>query len=69
MGRALTICLLLLAACTAAPPAPTDPKQVWCDQNAPRRPSVAVVTAMTRAELDEINAYNARGAAWCGWTP
>ncbi|CAH2395380.1 hypothetical protein [Mesorhizobium escarrei] len=74
MGKALTIGLLLeyllfgsllLAGC-ATPVSPA--RQVWCDHNQPRRAS-AVVAAMTRPELDEINAYNGKGARWCGWKP
>ncbi|UVC18451.1 hypothetical protein [Mesorhizobium onobrychidis] len=70
MGKALMIGLLLegllLAGCTT----PVSPaRQVWCDQNQARRPSAVVVAAMTRPELDEVNAYNAKGARWCGWKP
>ncbi|RWM62797.1 MAG: hypothetical protein EOR81_34165, partial [Mesorhizobium sp.] len=64
MGKALMIGLLLgdllfgglsLAGCTT----PVSPaRQVWCDLNQARRPSAVVVAAMTRSELDEVNAYN-----------
>ena len=64
VGRAL--CLMLLAGC-ATPVSPA--RQVWCDHNQPRRASAAVVAAMTRPELDEMNAYNGKGARWCGWKP
>ncbi|RWM76383.1 MAG: hypothetical protein EOR81_23870 [Mesorhizobium sp.] len=57
---------LSLAGCTT----PVSPaRQVWCDHNQPRRPSAVVVAAMTRSELDEVNAYNGKGARWCGWKP
>ncbi|RWD86199.1 hypothetical protein [Mesorhizobium sp.] len=70
MGKALMIGLLLggllLAGCTT----PASPaRQVWCDHNQARRPSALVVAAMSRPELDEVNAYNAKGARWCGWWP
>ncbi|TIL31470.1 hypothetical protein [Mesorhizobium sp.] len=70
LGCLLPKCLLfgglLLAGC-ATPVSPA--RQVWCDHNQPRRASAAVVAAMTRPELDEINAYNGKGARWCGWKP
>lgn len=67
MGKALILCLVL-AGCTTMPSV-DNPRQVWCDHNQPRRPSPAVVDAMTRPELDEVNAYNGKGARWCGWRP
>jgi hypothetical protein len=67
MGKALILCLLL-AGCTM-PVSPDNPRQVWCDHNQLRRPSAVVVAAMTRPELDEVNAYNGKGARWCGWRP
>jgi hypothetical protein len=73
MGKALIVGLLLnagllLEGCTPSLPA-GNPRQVWCDHNQPRRPSAAVVTAMTRPELDETNAFNGQGVKWCGWKP
>ncbi|AZO00563.1 hypothetical protein EJ066_27490 [Mesorhizobium sp. M9A.F.Ca.ET.002.03.1.2] len=65
--KVLTLCMAL-AACTTTPPV-NDPRQVWCDHSQPRRPSAVVVAAMTRPELDEVNAYNGKGARWCGWRP
>ncbi|MET3577680.1 outer membrane biogenesis lipoprotein LolB [Mesorhizobium robiniae] len=67
MGKALIVCLLL-AGCTT-PASIGNPRQVWCDHNQPRRPSAAVVAAMTRPELNEVNAYNGKGAKWCRWKP
>jgi hypothetical protein len=67
MGKALIVSLLL-GGCTPSLP-PGNPRQVWCDHNQPRRPSAVVVAAMTRPELDEVNAYNGKGARWCGWRP
>jgi len=72
MGKAAVIlALLALAGCPSSGSQPTapSPKQVWCDQNAPRRPSQAAVAAMSRTELNELNAYDEKGALWCGWTP
>lgn len=72
MGKALMIAMLpgslLLAGCTT-PASVGNPRQVWCDHNQPRRSSASVVAAMTRPELDEMNAYNGKGARWCGWVP
>lgn len=67
MGKAAVALALILAGCVTRPV--EDPRSVWCAFNEPRRPSVAVVEAMTRAELDEMNAFNAKGADWCGWRP
>jgi hypothetical protein len=43
-----------------------DPRQIWCDHNQPRRDATADTP---RAELDDINSHNAKGALWCGWVP
>ncbi|RWN51929.1 hypothetical protein [Mesorhizobium sp.] len=67
MGKALTLCLALAGCATTAPIG--NPREVWCDHNQPRRPSLAVVQAMSRPELDEMNSFNAQGAMWCGWRP
>lgn len=69
MGKALILAALVLAGCATTPAPVQNPRQVWCDTNQPRRPSVASVEAMQREELDEINAYNRQGSAWCGWRP
>lgn len=50
-------------------PAVSDPKTVWCDQNTPRRPTAATIAVMSRADLDDMNQHNRRGAAWCEWKP
>lgn len=62
----IALLALALTACTTTGPI-NDPRAVWCENNSPRRPSVAVVAAMTRAELDDLNAFNRKGVAWCGW--
>lgn len=67
MGKALILSLLILAGCTSTPTRVDNPKQVWCDGNAPLRYSEATIDAMSRAELDQINAHNAKGQAWCKW--
>lgn len=67
MGKALILCLVLGGCSTTAPIG--NPREVWCDHNQPRRPSLAVVQTMSRAELDEMNSFNAQGAKWCGWRP
>lgn len=68
MGKALILCLCLVAGCVT--PAPVDnPRQVWCDHNKPMRPSAAVFEIMTRPELDDMNTHNAQGTKWCGWKP
>lgn len=61
--------LLALAACTSVPALVENPRAVWCENNTPRRPTPEVVAQMTRAELDEMNAFNAAGVKWCGWRP
>jgi len=68
MGKAL-ILAVFLAGCTSVSQPVQNPREVWCDTNQPRRPTVSVIEAMSRDELDEMNAYNARGTAWCGWRP
>lgn len=69
MGKARIVpVFLLLSACVTTAPV-GDPRKVWCDNNKPRRPSLAVVQAMTRAELDDMNSFNAKGVDWCGWKP
>jgi hypothetical protein len=72
MGKAaIILAMLALAGCPANGNQPTGPgpKQVWCDQNSPRRPTQATVNVMSRAELDDLNIYNTKGALCCGWTP
>lgn len=67
MVKALILAAVLgLTACTHTPEPVNDPRQVWCDHNQPRRDATPDTP---RAELDEINAHNRRGALWCGWTP
>lgn len=67
MGKALILSLLILVGCTTTPTRVDNPKQVWCDSSAPLRYSEAAIDAMSRAELDQINTHNAKGADWCGW--
>lgn len=64
--RALCIfCILGVAACTT-PARVENPRQIWCESNSPRRDATVETP---RAELDEINAHNARGSLWCDWRP
>lgn len=57
--------VIALAGCATSGPAPVeDPRQVWCDQSEPRRDATPETP---RAERDEINAHNRKGALWCGW--
>lgn len=65
MGKAL-ILALLLTGCSATGSPVSDPRQVWCDHNSPRRDATETTP---RSELDEINRHNAQGVAWCGWEP
>jgi hypothetical protein len=67
MGKVIILCLALAGCTTTAPT--SNPRQTWCDLNTARRPSKAVVMAMSRSELDDLNSYNAKGANWCGWKP
>jgi hypothetical protein len=68
MGKALIAFFALFAiiSCTAIPKPVADPRQIWCDTNAPRRDAT---DATPRAVLDEINAHNRKGTMWCGWKP
>lgn len=68
MVKALILSLLILAGCATVSPV-EDPRKVWCDHNEPRRHSPEVIAVMSRAELDETNAFNAKGVNWCGWKP
>jgi hypothetical protein len=65
MGKAL-ILLVALAGCTTMPRPADNPRQIWCDTNAPRRDATETTP---RAVLDEINAHNRKGTMWCGWKP
>lgn len=70
MEKALIlIAAILLAGCGHISQPVEDPRQIWCDHNSPRRHTPAVIEAMSRAELDETNAHNAKGEKWCGWRP
>ncbi len=57
--------LVVLAACQSLPP-PSEPRAVWCANNEPRTDYHA---GMSRAEVDKLNAFNAKGELWCGWRP
>ncbi len=66
MGKALMLlAAMAIAGCTTTPAPVSNPRQIWCDTNDPRRDATAETP---RGELDEINAHNAKGARWCGWT-
>lgn len=60
------ILALLLAGCTTTAQPVQNPREIWCDTNSPRRDATEITP---RAELDEINAHNRKGALWCGWKP
>ena len=64
MGKALILSLAILAGCTTVPAPVDNPRQVWCDTNAPRRDATPQTL---RAVIDQINAHNAKGVLWCGW--
>lgn len=66
---ALCAFCILLASCASTKPLLSDPRSVWCEQNEPIRPSVEVINAMSRAEIDRMNAFNLRGVNWCHWAP
>lgn len=69
MGKTVAAALLLLSAGCAHVQPVDDARRIWCDHNAPRRPTMATIAAMSRPELDEMNAFNAKGVEWCGWVP
>lgn len=56
---------VLLIGCQTLPP-PSDPRAVWCAVNEPR---TDYHPGMARAEVDKLNAHNAKGVKWCGWKP
>lgn len=67
MGKAMILAAVLaLAACQTTPSPASDPRAIWCAHSEPRRDAT---DETSRAELDRINAHNAKGAAWCGWKP
>lgn len=55
-----------LAGCASLKAPVEDPREVWCSENQPRRDATEKTP---RWELDEINAFNRKGAEWCGWRP
>jgi len=59
------ILALFVAGCTTVQ-APQDAKQIWCAFNQPRAPLSNADTA-PKSEVDEHNAYQDKGIAWCGW--
>lgn len=70
MVKALIVAAaLLLASCATTGTPPGDPRQIWCDHNSPRRHASAIIDAMPRTEMDEMNRHNALGERWCGWRP
>jgi hypothetical protein len=72
VGKALILVALfgIIAGCASMPRHQTDdPRGIWCEHNQPRRPTPPVVAAMSRPELDEMNAHNQKGVEWCGWRP
>lgn len=66
MGKIALILLLIASGCTHRGVPVTNPRQVWCDHNQPRRDARPDTP---RKEIDEINTHNRRGAQWCGWKP
>lgn len=66
MGKALILAAALALAGCVTPAPVEDPRSIWCDTNKPRRDATPETP---RAEIDEINAHNFKGEAWCGWVP
>lgn len=67
MGKALILFMTLIAAgCTTTPAPVSNPRQIWCDNNSPRRDATAETP---RSVIDEINSHNAKGVLWCRWAP
>lgn len=64
--KALVLATLLALAACQTPARVENPRQIWCEQNSPRRDATPDTP---RAELDEINAHNRKGELWCGWEP
>lgn len=62
----ILLAALALTGCVSTPPLPSDPRSIWCAYTSPRHDAGPDTP---RAELDEINRYNARGVKWCGWKP
>lgn len=57
--------LAVLTACQTIPLPSSNPRQVWCDHNAPR--SISNPDTAPRSEIDAVNNHNDQGIAWCGW--
>lgn len=66
VSKAIVLATLLALAACQMPGRIENPRQIWCEQNSPRRDATLDTP---RVELDEINAHNAKGAMWCGWRP
>lgn len=54
----------LLVACQSDTDVTSDPREIWCDHNKPRRDATPLTP---RDKIDEINAHNRKGVLWCGW--
>ncbi len=65
MGKALILSIAILAGCTTVQSPVDNPRQVWCDTSSPRRDATPETP---RIVIDEINAHNAKGVMWCGWS-
>ena len=61
----VALSLIFVASCTTTAPV-EDPRAIWCDFNEPRRDATPETP---RAEIDRINAHNAKGELWCSWEP
>lgn len=66
MNKALAIAsLAFLVACQTVP-APMSAEDLWCAFNKPR-PSLSNADTAPRAVVDDHNAYQDKGIAWCRW--
>jgi hypothetical protein len=64
MGKALMLVALLAFAGCNPPALVENPREIWCRHNTPRTDATPETP---RAEVDKINAHNAKGELWCGW--
>ena len=65
MIRALVIfAAIALAGCTTTQPV-QNPREVWCDTNAPILLPAVAVAMLSRSDKEKLAAHNIKHAEWC----